>query len=119
MRSAHARVGGCASAACQVPTPTVVSERDIIVRMEAAPINPSDLHAVGMTTRLGQVLHRWLDASPERPPPGPARVAVVECTCAQGVVHASSEANSVTATIAEGLLSKAPLDGCVSTRSTR
>ena len=39
--------------------------------------------------------------------------------CTQGVVHASSEANSVTATIAEGLLSKAPLDGCVSTRSTR
>jgi hypothetical protein len=70
LRSAHA--GGCAGAACQVPTPTIVSELDIIVRIEAAPINPSDLHAVGMTTRLGQVrrgtAHRCLDGSTESPP---------------------------------------------------
>jgi hypothetical protein len=107
-----------------VPTPTVVSERDIIVRMEAAPINPSDLHAVGMTARLGQVSTRWYrtplagwTVSTESPPPGPLRLAL-ERGCAQSVAHASSEANSVTATIAEGLLSKAPLDGCVSARST-
>jgi len=36
-----------------VPTPTISGDRDLIVKMEASPINPSDLGSVGMVARFG------------------------------------------------------------------
>jgi len=36
-----------------VPTPTISGDRDLIVKMEASPINPSDLGSLGMVARFG------------------------------------------------------------------
>ena len=37
----------------EIPTPTVSDEKDLIIKVEAAPINPSDLGSVGMLARFG------------------------------------------------------------------
>eukprot|EP01045_Picozoa_sp_COSAG04_P018336 COSAG04_NODE_1691_length_5913_cov_22.836773_1_plen_514_part_00 len=37
----------------EVPTPTVMGEKDLICKIEASPINPSDLGKLGLTARLG------------------------------------------------------------------
>ena len=38
----------------EIPTPTVCSdEKDLIIKVEAAPIKPSDLGSVGMLARFG------------------------------------------------------------------
>eukprot|EP00927_Polykrikos_kofoidii_P015204 TRINITY_DN1674_c0_g1_i5.p1 TRINITY_DN1674_c0_g1~~TRINITY_DN1674_c0_g1_i5.p1 ORF type:complete len:406 (-),score=83.50 TRINITY_DN1674_c0_g1_i5:164-1318(-) len=37
----------------EVPTPTVSGDRDLIVKVEASPINPSDLASLGMVARFG------------------------------------------------------------------
>ena len=36
----------------EIPTPTVSDEKDFIIKVEAAPINPSDLGSVGMLARF-------------------------------------------------------------------
>jgi NADPH:quinone reductase-like Zn-dependent oxidoreductase len=37
----------------EVPTPTVSDEKDLIIKVEAAPINPSDIGSVGILARFG------------------------------------------------------------------
>ena len=37
----------------EVPTPTVTGEKDLICKIEASPINPSDLGKLGLAARLG------------------------------------------------------------------
>ena len=37
----------------ELPTPTVCDEKDLVIKVEAAPINPSDLGNVGMLARFG------------------------------------------------------------------
>jgi len=37
----------------EVPTPTVEGDKDLIVKMRAAPINPSDLQSLAMVARFG------------------------------------------------------------------
>ena len=37
----------------ELPTPTVSDEKDLVIKVEAAPINPSDLGNVGMLARFG------------------------------------------------------------------
>ena len=37
----------------ELPTPTVSDEKDLIIKVEAAPIKPSDLGSVGMLARFG------------------------------------------------------------------
>jgi NADPH:quinone reductase-like Zn-dependent oxidoreductase len=36
-----------------VPMPTVSGDKDLIVKMKASPINPSDLNSVGMVAKFG------------------------------------------------------------------
>lgn len=37
----------------EVPTPAVTGDKDLIVKMEASPLNPSDLASVGLVARFG------------------------------------------------------------------
>ena len=40
----------------EVPTPTVIDEKDLVVRVEAAPINSNDIRSVGRLARYGGVV---------------------------------------------------------------
>ena len=38
----------------EVPTPTISGDKDLIIKMIASPINPSDLGSLGMVARFGR-----------------------------------------------------------------